>query len=103
MEESGLYGSNHISGIVKGKHYYRGINAHTQFWEALYHLYYESFKALCDREEVFDDDISKIIKSFEKSIVEFSKSFENVSDNKKKHSVMFSGLARSVYLGSALT
>ena len=29
LEESGLYGTNHITGILKGKHYYRCINTHT--------------------------------------------------------------------------
>ena len=50
LEESGLYGTNHITGILKGKHYY-GINAHTLFLEALYSLYYDSFKAWCEKEQ----------------------------------------------------
>ena len=44
LEESRLYGTNQITGILKGKHYYRCINAHTLFLEALYSLYYDSLK-----------------------------------------------------------
>ena len=44
LEESGLYGSNHIQGILKGKHYYRGVNAHKQFTEALIRLYWDAFQ-----------------------------------------------------------
>ena len=29
LEESGLYGTNHITDILKGKYYYRGMNPYT--------------------------------------------------------------------------
>ena len=77
LEESGLYGTNHITGILKGKHYYRGINAHTLFLEALYCLYYDSFKAWCEKEQHFDDELVAVLNSFEKSALEFAESFEN--------------------------
>lgn len=77
LEESGLYGTNHITGILKGKHYYRGINAHTLFLEALYCLYYDSFKAWCEKEQHFDDELVTVVNSFEKSALEFAESFEN--------------------------
>ena len=76
LEESGLYGTNHITGILTGKHY-RGINAHTLFPEALYCLYYDSFKAWCEKEQHFDDELVAVVNSFEKSALEFAESFEN--------------------------
>lgn len=44
LEESLLYGTNHITGILKGKHYYRGVNAHKQLVESMIQLYWKSFK-----------------------------------------------------------
>ena len=75
LEESGLYGTNHITDILKGKHY-RGINAHTLFLEALYCLYYDSFKAWFEKEQHFDELVT-VVNSFEKSALEFAESFEN--------------------------
>ena len=63
LEESGLYGTNHITDILKGKYYYRGMNPYTLFLEALYCLYYDSFKVWCEKDQHFDDELITVVNS----------------------------------------
>ena len=95
LEESGLYGTNHITRILKGKHYYCGIYL---FIIIYYCLYYDSFKAWCEKEQHFDNELVTVVNSFEKSALEFAESFENGYGKRELVQFMFRGIFLSTTL-----
>ena len=78
LEESGLYGSNHILGILKGKHYYRGVSAHKQFSEALLRLYWNSFLNWITQQYEKNPNLEEVMETFQSNVKSFALTWMDV-------------------------
>ena len=66
LEESGLDNQNQINGILSWKHYTRSIVTHKQFSEAVYRLYWDSFKWWIENESCKPPSLKTILSDIEK-------------------------------------
>ena len=55
-------------GILKGKHYYRGVTAHKQFAEALLRLYWDSFQNWITQHYEKNPNIEEVMETFQSNV-----------------------------------